>query len=175
VRHRSEDGVLYIGGADGIIVGCTDSRKYIDPAAAAAAAVAVPAAAAGSSGAVGAAAPAVDKLAPLLQAGHIVEGRHALLLQADANKFYIIQVVAMAAEGGKGGGCETPAERYFVFKRWGRTGEAGASKTQPFDNLKDALAEFDTAFKAKSGNTWQAAVSGQFAAAGCKYCLSLPC
>lgn len=178
VQYRSDDGVLSIGGAGGIIVGCTDASSYIDPRAvnpeagsyewpqAKAAAAKSPPAAAGSRDSPPGAqtgAPAVDELAPAhLRAGRIVDGRDARLITtaigASNLKFYLIQLVAVADADDEGG-----ADKYYVFYRWGRVGEAGQSLIRgPLDQLAAAEREFDNKFRDKTKNTWEATRRGEF-------------
>lgn len=46
--------------------------------------------------------------------------------------------------------------QFYVFTRWGRTGQSGACKLEgPFDDLDEASALFTAKFKDKTGNNWE--------------------
>jgi poly [ADP-ribose] polymerase len=58
------------------------------------------------------------------------------------NKFYLIQVL------------KQPNKKYIVWARWGRVGERGQSSLSQAGGLEDAMKQFDSKFKQKSGLTW---------------------
>ncbi|CAJ2513489.1 Uu.00g016080.m01.CDS01 [Anthostomella pinea] len=58
------------------------------------------------------------------------------------NKFYRIQLLRSVAGD------------YRTWTRWGRVGEGGQSKTLGDGSLADALREFDSKFRGKSGLSW---------------------
>jgi predicted DNA-binding WGR domain protein len=43
-------------------------------------------------------------------------------------------------------------ELYIVFTRWGRIGEDGMNQRTQFNNLDEAMKDFCTIFKSKTGN-----------------------
>ncbi|XP_003936654.1 protein mono-ADP-ribosyltransferase PARP3 isoform X1 [Saimiri boliviensis] len=57
------------------------------------------------------------------------------------NKFYIIQLLQ---DGG----------RFACWTRWGRVGELGQSKLNPFTTLEDAKKDFEKKFQEKTKNKW---------------------
>lgn len=65
--------------------------------------------------------------------------------------FYVMQVIYDKAR-----------HIYFLRNRWGRMGEYGKHQTTPFGSKELCVAEFEKVFKSKTGNTWQAASSGDF-------------
>ena len=46
------------------------------------------------------------------------------------------------------------AELYIVFTNWGRIGDEGQWQRTPFRNKTDAIKEFRSVFRAKTGNDW---------------------
>jgi predicted DNA-binding WGR domain protein len=42
----------------------------------------------------------------------------------------------------------------FWFQRWGRIGTVGQYQRTPFNNVKDAISEFEKIFRSKTGNLW---------------------
>lgn len=58
------------------------------------------------------------------------------------NKFYIIQLLE---EDG----------RFFCWNRWGRVGEVGQTKMNPFPCLEDAKKDFEKKFREKTKNKWK--------------------
>lgn len=58
------------------------------------------------------------------------------------NKFYIIQLLE---EDG----------HYFCWNRWGRVGEVGQTKMNPFVCLEDAKKDFEKKFREKTKNKWE--------------------
>ncbi|OXB58158.1 hypothetical protein ASZ78_006930 [Callipepla squamata] len=64
-------------------------------------------------------------------------------IRANNNKFYIIQLI-------KHDGA------YSTWTRWGRVGEVGQSKLQPFTSLEDAKKDFEKKFREKTKNSWAA-------------------
>eukprot|EP00930_Biecheleria_cincta_P034410 TRINITY_DN23788_c0_g2_i1.p1 TRINITY_DN23788_c0_g2~~TRINITY_DN23788_c0_g2_i1.p1 ORF type:complete len:3105 (-),score=585.98 TRINITY_DN23788_c0_g2_i1:231-9545(-) len=59
------------------------------------------------------------------------------------NVFYRMQVLH-----------EMNQDNFFLFTRWGRTGESGQFQCSPFESLEKATTEFCKIFKSKSGNEW---------------------
>ncbi|EGW08878.1 protein mono-ADP-ribosyltransferase PARP3 isoform X1 [Cricetulus griseus] len=57
------------------------------------------------------------------------------------NKFYVIQLLE---EGG----------HFFCWNRWGRVGEVGQTKMNPFTCLEDAKKDFEKKFREKTKNKW---------------------
>ncbi|KAI0391358.1 poly polymerase catalytic domain-containing protein [Xylariaceae sp. FL0594] len=58
------------------------------------------------------------------------------------NKFYRLQILRSASGS------------FLVWARWGRVGEYGQAKKQPVDSLEEALRNFQSKFKSKSGLAW---------------------
>eukprot|EP00931_Biecheleriopsis_adriatica_P061088 TRINITY_DN36718_c0_g2_i1.p1 TRINITY_DN36718_c0_g2~~TRINITY_DN36718_c0_g2_i1.p1 ORF type:complete len:3078 (-),score=601.94 TRINITY_DN36718_c0_g2_i1:165-8072(-) len=59
------------------------------------------------------------------------------------NVFYRMQVLH-----------EMNQDNFFLFTRWGRTGDRGQFQSSPFESLEKASIEFSKIFKSKSGNDW---------------------
>ncbi|KAM8867700.1 protein mono-ADP-ribosyltransferase PARP3 [Synchiropus picturatus] len=57
------------------------------------------------------------------------------------NKFYVIQVLK-------------DQKSFYTWNRWGRVGEKGQSKLSPFDNVANAIKDFEKKFKDKTQNNW---------------------
>lgn len=49
----------------------------------------------------------------------------------------------------------TSAGLYVLLTRWGRIGDQGQHQMTPFSAEKDAIAEFKSIYKSKSGNLWE--------------------
>ncbi|KAH7100309.1 WGR domain-containing protein [Auriculariales sp. MPI-PUGE-AT-0066] len=64
-------------------------------------------------------------------------------ISTNNNKFAVIQVLQRKES--------TEPDLLFVFTRWGRVGEFGASQTAGPMPLNDAILEFKTFFKSKTG------------------------
>jgi poly [ADP-ribose] polymerase len=120
-----------------------------------------PARSGASSGASVGASTAVGKVdagahGALLKFGTIVPVYQAMLNQTNIaqnnNKFYKLQLVTVSRDSvweskvwGSG---------VYLFTRWGRVGEFGATQEQgPFE-LATAVKQFEAKFKAKTGNAW---------------------
>jgi predicted DNA-binding WGR domain protein len=52
---------------------------------------------------------------------------------------------------------DTNRDLYIVLTRYGRIGETGMNQRSPFNNVDDAIADFSTIFKQKTGNDWASA------------------
>lgn len=65
-------------------------------------------------------------------------------LKANANKFYIMQLVHSGSQ-------------WYHFIRYGRIGEPGKASSKGFTSQQAAINAFDKQFKAKTGNTWNTA------------------
>lgn len=52
---------------------------------------------------------------------------------------------------------DTNRDLYVVLTRYGRIGEIGMNQRSPFNNSADAIADFSTIFKSKTGNEWSMA------------------
>jgi len=61
---------------------------------------------------------------------------------ANNNKFYIVQLLVDATN------------KYYVWTRWGRVGDAGQSKMDAQPDLPTAIKTFSKKFYEKSGNKW---------------------
>uniref|UniRef100_A0A8I3X9L3 Poly [ADP-ribose] polymerase n=1 Tax=Callithrix jacchus TaxID=9483 RepID=A0A8I3X9L3_CALJA len=72
------------------------------------------------------------------------------------NKFYVIQLLQ-------------DGSRFACWTRWGRVGELGQSKLNPFTTLEDAKKDFEKKFQEKTKNKW--AERDQFVAHPGKYTL----
>eukprot|EP01051_Picozoa_sp_SAG22_P002302 SAG22_NODE_101_length_20519_cov_15.588002_18_plen_541_part_00 len=144
VRHRKDDGVLYIGGEDGIIIGCTDASAYIAGITDAPSATVAAGLAAAASETL---AHAVDATAPEPLASGVVFQDYSVSLRQHElsqsnNKFFKLQVVACGATG------------YFIYFRWGRVGEIGANRAEGPVGEAEAVKRFMKKFKARTGNKW---------------------
>lgn len=77
--------------------------------------------------------------------GEVHEDYDCMLNQTNVgqnnNKFYVIQVIQQN-------------NKYFSWNRWGRVGEVGQSKLNPFNKLEDAIKDFEKKFKDKTKNNW---------------------
>lgn len=180
VAHRTSDGVLYIGGPDGIIIGCTDASAYLsdpDPtptptptptststSSSLASASAAPTPAGGTSGpphadtgVIGAEATAVDSSAPApMSTGRVVGRYSAWLSQTDImmnnSKFFRLQLIGTGTRG----------VGIYLWCRWGRVGENGAGNASgPYSDEATAIKEFEKKFKAKTGGKWAERGVGQ--------------
>ncbi|CAO2633707.1 Protein mono-ADP-ribosyltransferase PARP3 [Lemmus lemmus] len=58
------------------------------------------------------------------------------------NKFYIIQLLEKDGD-------------FFCWNRWGRVGEVGQTKMNPFTCLEDAKKDFEKKFREKTKNKWE--------------------
>jgi poly [ADP-ribose] polymerase len=58
------------------------------------------------------------------------------------NKFYIIQVIEHQ-------------EIFHVWNRWGRVGENGANSVRQYDEVGDAIKDFEKKFQDKTKNQWE--------------------
>ncbi|XP_057702981.1 protein mono-ADP-ribosyltransferase PARP3 isoform X2 [Corythoichthys intestinalis] len=58
------------------------------------------------------------------------------------NKFYVIQVIKAA-------------NKFYSWNRWGRVGETGQSKLNPFSDVESAVKDFEKKFKDKTKNNWK--------------------
>lgn len=61
----------------------------------------------------------------------------------NSNKFYIMQVIV--AKGA-----------YYLYTKYGRTGEKGTSFSKPINTLNQAIKLFQSQYRSKTGNTWGA-------------------
>lgn len=77
--------------------------------------------------------------------GEVYEDYDCMLNQTNVgqnnNKFYVIQVIKQN-------------NKYFSWNRWGRVGEVGQSKLNPFSKPADAIKDFEKKFKDKTKNNW---------------------
>lgn len=130
--HHLEDGIIALGGEDGVIVGCTDATLYT-----------------GSLQQTSAQDGNEDSLAAIDDFCDIkgkVYGEfffvlHQTALTSNVNKFIICQLIQ-------------EDHQFYQYKRWGRVGETGAHKTSgPFsaDEAKEAFTKY---FQAKTGSAW---------------------
>jgi poly [ADP-ribose] polymerase 2/3/4 len=83
-----------------------------------------------------------------LQAGSIWEDYDAMLNQtnigaANNNKFYKLQLI------------DVPGDGLYLFTRWGRVGEMGATQENGPMNPAQAIKEFGKKFRSKSANKWE--------------------
>ncbi|XP_045932518.1 protein mono-ADP-ribosyltransferase PARP3 [Micropterus dolomieu] len=87
----------------------------------------------------------VDEHCRLSACGEVYDDYDCMLNQTNIghnnNKFYLIQVIKAD-------------NKYYSWNRWGRVGEAGQSKLNPFDNLERAVKDFEKKFKDKTKNNW---------------------
>lgn len=100
-----------------------------------------------------------DRYVP--RAGLVVHGNYSAMMNqtniaANANKFYLVQVLT-----------DPKTRTYFVYKRYGRTGEKGIVNLQAMSNEACAVGEFKAVFQSKTGNQW----GGAFVAKPNKYVL----
>ena len=140
VHHRSEDGVLSIGGKGGIIIGCTDASKYLSPANPTTDKAAVVPDDSDS-------ATRVDHAAPAhLRAGKVLGGYSASLLQTNLggnnNKYFLLQLV-VCADGST-----------TLYTRWGRAGESGASNMMSGSDEGETIKMFERKYREKTKNVW---------------------
>lgn len=94
----------------------------------------------------GAGGGAIDKHVPI--AGLKVIGDHSITLNqtnigggANNNKFYKIQALA----GGS---------KFYHFNRWGRVGDEGECKLDTCGSEAQAIKDFESKFRSKTGNKW---------------------
>ncbi|XP_008295097.1 protein mono-ADP-ribosyltransferase PARP3 [Stegastes partitus] len=87
----------------------------------------------------------VDEHCPLSSSGEVYEDYDCMLNQTNVghnnNKFYVVQII-------KAG------NKYYSWNRWGRVGEAGQNKLNPFDKVENAVKDFEKKFKDKTKNNW---------------------
>ncbi|XP_069010078.1 protein mono-ADP-ribosyltransferase PARP3 [Embiotoca jacksoni] len=80
-----------------------------------------------------------------LSSGEVHEDYDCMLNQTNIghnnNKFYVIQIIK-------------ENNKYFSWNRWGRVGEVGQSKLNPFDKPENAVKDFEKKFKDKTKNNW---------------------
>lgn len=70
-------------------------------------------------------------------------------LSKNMDKYYIIQLLVSPPKK------KYQSDTYYVFTRWGRTGNAGQNQTSgPFDDFEDAVTEFKAKFHDKTMNEW---------------------
>ncbi|MDO9020385.1 MAG: WGR domain-containing protein [Deltaproteobacteria bacterium] len=89
----------------------------------------------------------VDGNCPLKSTAKVHEDYDCMLNQtnigANNNKFYVIQVLE---SGGK----------FYAWNRWGRVGETGQTALKgPYPKVESAIADYQSKFKDKSGNSWE--------------------
>ncbi|RVE73390.1 hypothetical protein OJAV_G00049050 [Oryzias javanicus] len=86
----------------------------------------------------------VDEHCPLA-GGEVYEDYACMLNQTNIghnnNKFYIIQVIK-------------EKKKFYSYNRWGRVGEVGQDKLNPFDTPEKAVKDFEKKFKDKTKNDW---------------------
>eukprot|EP00933_Yihiella_yeosuensis_P060501 TRINITY_DN63259_c0_g1_i1.p1 TRINITY_DN63259_c0_g1~~TRINITY_DN63259_c0_g1_i1.p1 ORF type:complete len:488 (+),score=124.08 TRINITY_DN63259_c0_g1_i1:77-1540(+) len=87
----------------------------------------------------------VDSLVPNASSYKVYEDYAVKLNQTNIggnnNKFYVIQALQ-----GKGG--------YATWNRWGRVGEPGQNKFTAFKSPEQAIKDFESKFRSKTGNSW---------------------
>ncbi|XP_022047918.2 protein mono-ADP-ribosyltransferase PARP3 [Acanthochromis polyacanthus] len=88
----------------------------------------------------------VDEHCPLSSSGgEVYEDYDCMLNQTNIghnnNKFYVIQIIKAK-------------NKYYSWNRWGRVGEVGQSKLNPFDKAENAVKDFEKKFKDKTKNNW---------------------
>merc|ERR1719310_900710 len=90
----------------------------------------------------------VDKVASDYASGLKVVGDYSITLNqtnigggSNNNKFYKIQALANK-------------EKYFAWTRWGRVGDQGDYKLDPCGSEEQAIKEFESKFRSKTGNKW---------------------
>lgn len=96
----------------------------------------------------GAGGKVVDKVASDYASGLKVIGDHSITLNqtnigggSNNNKFYKIQALASK-------------DKYFAWTRWGRVGDQGDYKLDPCGSEEQAIKEFESKFRSKTGNKW---------------------
>uniref|UniRef100_A0A665VVS9 Poly [ADP-ribose] polymerase n=1 Tax=Echeneis naucrates TaxID=173247 RepID=A0A665VVS9_ECHNA len=87
----------------------------------------------------------VDEHCSLSSSAEVYEDYDCMLNQTNIghnnNKFYVIQVLK-------------DKNKYYSWNRWGRVGEVGQSKLNPFDKPENAIKDFEKKFKDKTKNSW---------------------
>ncbi|XP_047438178.1 protein mono-ADP-ribosyltransferase PARP3 [Mugil cephalus] len=87
----------------------------------------------------------VDEHCPLSSSAEVHEDYDCMLNQTNVghnnNKFYVIQVIK-------------DKKKYYSWNRWGRVGEQGQHKLNPFDGYEKAVKDFEKKFKDKTKNNW---------------------
>ncbi|KAM9758327.1 protein mono-ADP-ribosyltransferase PARP3 [Menidia menidia] len=87
----------------------------------------------------------VDEHCELSSSGEVYEDYDCMLNQTNIgqnnNKFYVIQIIK-------------EKNKYYSWNRWGRVGEAGQKKLNPFDKPETAVKDFEKKFKDKTKNSW---------------------
>mmetsp|Transcript_19383 Transcript_19383/g.41946 ORF Transcript_19383/g.41946 Transcript_19383/m.41946 type:complete len:849 (-) Transcript_19383:893-3439(-) len=88
----------------------------------------------------------VDPACPLASSGAYLHEDYDVMLNqtdisANKNKFYVAQLVC---SGGQ----------YYLWTRWGRVGESGATQMNGPMDLQDGIKEFKSKFRAKTGNNF---------------------
>ncbi|XP_077581623.1 protein mono-ADP-ribosyltransferase PARP3 isoform X2 [Stigmatopora nigra] len=85
----------------------------------------------------------VDEFCSL--SGEVHEDYDCMLNQTNIglnnNKFYVIQVIKAA-------------NKFYSWNRWGRVGETGQTKLNPFSDVDSAVKDFEKKFKDKTKNNW---------------------
>ncbi|XP_061583098.1 protein mono-ADP-ribosyltransferase PARP3 isoform X2 [Cololabis saira] len=87
----------------------------------------------------------IDEHCSLSCSGDVYEEYDCMLNQTNIghnnNKFYVIQIIKAD-------------NKYYSWNRWGRVGEVGQSKLNPFDKPETAVKDFEKKFKDKTKNNW---------------------
>ncbi|XP_068171276.1 protein mono-ADP-ribosyltransferase PARP3-like [Antennarius striatus] len=89
----------------------------------------------------------VDEHCPLSSNGEVHEDYDCMLNQTNIgnnnnnNKFYVVQVIKSGSS-------------YYSWNRWGRVGEVGQNKLSEFNNVENAIKDFEKKFKDKTKNNW---------------------
>ncbi|XP_029948425.1 protein mono-ADP-ribosyltransferase PARP3 [Salarias fasciatus] len=87
----------------------------------------------------------VDDFCNVSASAEVYEDYDCMLNQTNIghnnNKFYVIQVIK-------------DKNKFYSWNRWGRVGETGQSKLNPFDKADNAVKDFEKKFKDKTKNNW---------------------